>query len=468
MFKKLIKISLASLLATSSFANTEFININSLINANSKVANASPNISLANLPINITGHKTVTINNNVYLIGGENKSGKSSSLVYMYNKEDNSWVKKAEMPTARSYFSTEVYGDYIYCIGGLQDGTYLNSVEIYDTVNNTWNTKTSMPTSRAGFSTGIINNNIYCIGGETENGSTGIVEVYNIEFDSWEAKTPLKYQLSNSSSVTVDDKIYIFGGNDSYKDYNTLNIYDSKSDSWSEGATMLTSRNSFSTIVIDNKVYCLGGLSGSNVLKTIEVYDIASNTWERGIPMSIGLHSFSLAYSNGTLYIIGGSNSSSSATSNVISLDIDDISQKSITSSSSNIDVYIVPQNILSMSLSTNNISFDDFDGVEDMEFRSAVDLQIESTLPYDLYSNLEAAISNSDGTSVIDNSLLSIKESSQPAYQIYPSIKAPILLKGNNIAGENTHYIDIKLNKDIPYKVDVYKTSIKFEAIQK
>lgn len=467
MRKKIKKISLVSLLAVLNFINIQTIN-NNLVNMGLRVVNASPNISLANLPIDITGHNTISINGSIYLIGGEDEFGKSSNLVYMYDKEKNCWIEKTKMLTARSYFSTEVYGDYIYCIGGFQDGNYLNSVEIYDTVNDMWVTKTSMPTSRARLSTGIIDGNIYCIGGETEAGNTGIVEVYNIESGEWEVRASLKYQLSNSSSVTINDKIYVFGGNDKHKDYNTVNIYDSKLDSWSEGAAMLTSRNSFSSIAIDNKVYCFGGLSDSKLLNTIEMYDIANNTWEIKTPMPTALHSFSLSCLNGIIYIIGGSNNSFSAISDIIFMNADDISQKIVNSNSSNIDVYIIPQNILSMSLSTNNISFEDFDGVEDMELRSAIDLHIESTLPYDLYSSLESPISNTDGTSYIDNSILSIKESSESNYQIYHDIKTPILLKGDNSAGDNTHYIDIKLNKNILYKADVYKTSIKFEAIQK
>lgn len=468
MLRKFIYASLTLLFATSCFSNNIQVNAYSINNEN--IVNVDLlNTTLCNLPQDIVGHKTVVVNDKIYTIGGEDDQGNQFNQIYVYNKEFNVWDAKTSMPTPRSYFSVEVFGDFIYCIGGFQNGIYLNVVEVYDTINDTWITKQSMPHSRARFSSGIVDGYVYCIGGKTDIGYIDTVDVYNIELDKWESKSSLpNIALGDTSSATLGDNIYVFGGNDGSKDYDTVNIYNTKDDSWSAGKSMITSRSSFSTFSIGNNIYCLGGLNTSNVLDAIEVYNISADTWVAKDSMPTKLHSFSSYFKEGVIYTFGGANDLFTATSKVLSFTINKTSLKSNATSSSNIDVYIVPQNILSMSLNTNQISFEDFDGVEDMELKSALDLHVESTLPYDLYASLESEISNSDNSSIVDKLILSIKESSSNAYQNFVNIKDPILLKGDNEGGTNIHKIDMKLNKDVPYKVDIYKTSIKFEVIQK
>ena len=78
---------------------------------------------------------------------------------------------------------------------------------------------------------------------------------------------------------------------------------------------------------------------------------------------------------------------------------------------SSNIDVYIIPQSILSLSMNTNTISFNDFDTVEDYAIINAFDLTVTSNLTYDIDAILATSISNKDKTLTLDNDTIEIKE---------------------------------------------------------
>lgn len=138
-------------------------------------------------------------------------------------------------------------------------------------------------------------------------------------------------------------------------------------------------------------------------------------------------------------------------------------------SASSNLDIYVKSENMLSMSLNTNSVTFDNYSGVEDMEMLNAVELTINSSLPYKVNAYLVGEIQNADKSVILDKSILKIKANGEQSYNTFNDIVTPIVLlddqsKGNGI----THGIDLKLSSNLAYKDDIYKTVIKFEVEQK
>ena len=136
---------------------------------------------------------------------------------------------------------------------------------------------------------------------------------------------------------------------------------------------------------------------------------------------------------------------------------------------SSNSDVYIKGKNTLSLSLDTNTIVFEDFNGTEDMELLKAVNLTVSSSLPYDIKSTLATDISNPDKSIILNPMILNIKASSTNNYQTFTSTGDEILLISNESSGTNKlHSLDVMLDGGLVNKADVYKTVIKLEVIQK
>lgn len=142
---------------------------------------------------------------------------------------------------------------------------------------------------------------------------------------------------------------------------------------------------------------------------------------------------------------------------------LDNIDKKSI---SANLDIYIKPQNGLSISLNTNNIIFDNYTSVEDIEKLNAVEVTVDSSLPYSLNASLQSRIESDDG-SFIDSNALNIRESNG-SYQAFSNVDDKIIINDNGTTGINTHNIDLKLSKDTSNKANIYRTTIKFEAVQK
>lgn len=134
-----------------------------------------------------------------------------------------------------------------------------------------------------------------------------------------------------------------------------------------------------------------------------------------------------------------------------------------------NSDIYIVPKNALSLSLNTNAIIFDDVDGTQETELKNALDISVESSLPYELNATLPSQICNADKSSVLPSSALSIKESSKNTYDTFNNMNEKILIATTGKYNDKTNYsIDLKFNGVAGYKADIYKATIKFEVVQK
>lgn len=112
-----------------------------------------------------------------------------------------------------------------------------------------------------------------------------------------------------------------------------------------------------------------------------------------------------------------------------------EIEKKCATAS---LDIYIKCENLLSMSLDTNSITFSDYSGVSDMEKIGAVNITVNSSLPYSLNAYLPSEIFNSDKSEKMDLDVLKIKENSESVYKEFENTTDKIVLKDNCNEGNN------------------------------
>jgi N-acetylneuraminic acid mutarotase len=185
----------------------------------------------------------------------------------------DTWTKKADMPTARSYLSASVVDGRIYAIGGLSDQTLsLPTEEVYDPVSDTWTRKADMPTPRLGLSTSVVHGRIYAIGGLPGAGVVGAacskVEEYDPVANTWVEKADIPMPRLCHTTVAVDDRIYAIGGHSSEPGdlgtiFSTVEVYDPATKTWTRKANMPTARTGLSAGVVEGKTYAIGGTAGS-------------------------------------------------------------------------------------------------------------------------------------------------------------------------------------------------------------
>ncbi|MHC4534360.1 MAG: Kelch repeat-containing protein [Planctomycetota bacterium] len=230
---------------------------------------------------------------------------------------EDTWTRKAKMPTARYGLSTSVVDGKIYAIGGGQAmyGAYLSTVEEYDPVTDTWTRRANMPTARYGHAASVVDGKIYVIGGEpTEQASLATVEEYDPATDTWTKKTDMPTKRSFLCACAVDGKIYVFGGITAGVPGAVLNppamdVYDPAKDSWTTKADILTPRVMGSACVLGKRIYFMGGVKGNvhnPALATMEEYNPATDTWTRKVDMPTPRDFPSASAVGGRIYVIGG------------------------------------------------------------------------------------------------------------------------------------------------------------------
>ncbi len=245
------------------------------------------------------------------------------------------WTQKADMPTARSDFSTSVVDGKIFAIGGgvqlkldeFGDMT-LSKVEMYDPETDTWERRTDMPTPRSAVSTSVVDGKIFAIGGAQMKKIKGYrgwslkskklttVEMYDPATDTWTQKADMPTPRSYLSTSVMDGKIYAIGGMSSSNEQwrlETVEIYDPLTDTWAKAKDITHPRSCTAISVVNGEIYAMGGRGWSGIqnepdpyLSSVEVFNPKTNQWQKRTEMPAPKTSHTASIIDGKIYVIGG------------------------------------------------------------------------------------------------------------------------------------------------------------------
>jgi len=257
------------------------------------------------------------VNGKIYAIGGSVDAVRALGYGYIgqvgtneeYDQETDTWVFKAQMPTARSCFAIATYQGKIYCIGGhLENNSVTDVNEVYDPETDTWETKTAMPTARRLLQAHVVGDKIYLIGGTSGGNAALKCEVYDPASDSWTTPASIPPKTAWYASAVVDGKIYIIRASRTY-------IYAAEVDTWSQGAdapsyTVEGAAGATTGVLAPKRIYVMAItdqiIAGEPPPCITQVYNPASDSWINGISMPTARGNFGVAVINDKIYAIGG------------------------------------------------------------------------------------------------------------------------------------------------------------------
>lgn len=219
----------------------------------------TPISSFAPVPTPREGMAASVVDEFIYTLGGR-PGGTTSNINERYNTLTNTWDKKAGLPTARRYSTSQTVNKNIYIIAG--EGAE-RSNDCYNTVTDTWSSKASKPTGANMPMSAMVGDIIYVFHQE--------IECYNTVTDTWNSKAskPPNY-LYQTVVVTIYDRIY---STNNQADYSAMNCYNPISDTWSKVDNLIYGKVAASYGVIDNVLYVIGGHTyNSNYNADIQYY----------------------------------------------------------------------------------------------------------------------------------------------------------------------------------------------------
>jgi len=177
-------------------------------------------------------HTAVPINDHTFIVlGGYDND--SVELVDINNKGNSSFESTnfnfPNLPTQRRDHTSVIHNNFVYCIGGYDGSSSLNTVIRLNIGNPTpkWETLPNMKEENYAFAATIHNDNIYVFGGRNDNGKVSTAEQYNITTNTWsvienQMITPRVYH----SVVTVGNLIYIIGGISDWDPLDSVEVFD--------------------------------------------------------------------------------------------------------------------------------------------------------------------------------------------------------------------------------------------------
>jgi N-acetylneuraminic acid mutarotase len=272
------------------------------------------------MPTHRRGMAAVELNNQVYVMGGQN--GESYILLQRYDPNGSSggtWESLKTMPTARSWLvagvaNPEIGKPQIYAIGGSNLPVKYATVEMYDPGSDTWFTKAPMNHARFGAVAGVVNNKIYVIGG-WRGSALDYVEEYDPVNDTWTDKQSIPEPVAMAGSAVVEGKIYVIGGINDTDVLSSVYEYDPAADTWMQKRDMpspspditIPGRNRLAAVAVADEIFIIGGINPQNRwLDTVQVLEPATDTWTTMNWMPTKRGEIAAASVDNTIYVFGG------------------------------------------------------------------------------------------------------------------------------------------------------------------
>lgn len=283
------------------------------------VPQAPPWIKKADMPTARSFHSAAVVNGKVYVMGGMTRTESSTNLlqdVAIYDPATDSWSAGAPMPHARYGHTATVMGSKIYVVGGrMTGGGADDSVWEYDPGSNGWTIRNTAPVTVVDHSAVGTLDYVWLFPGPTTD-----VYAYEAVPDQWWSgnSSPARYE-GHSASI-VGSMVYLIGGSfrdwspwvGNFTNYTTacmrfdLNEPYGSTNAWTYMTGMGTDRAGLATAVVDGKIFAIGGGNSDGPQRAVEMYDPATDTWTQRFPLMTGTRDHTAVAVNGKIYVMGG------------------------------------------------------------------------------------------------------------------------------------------------------------------
>ena len=129
------------------------------------------------VPANIARYAFAQVGEDLYVLGGVS-DGTRVNTVNRYNAVTNTWTPLAPIPVTSEAPAAAAMGGKIY----LAEGDTGPSFQIYDIATNTWSAGPPRPgvTDGYGAAAGAFNGNVYVFGGDSAIPGTNVLSIYNV------------------------------------------------------------------------------------------------------------------------------------------------------------------------------------------------------------------------------------------------------------------------------------------------
>jgi N-acetylneuraminic acid mutarotase len=141
------------------------------------------------------------LNGKIYIIGGFDETGQSTTTIEVYDPIADKWTEAAPLPQPLDHTAAASYDGRLYVVGGgyLSRGTLSDKLFIYDPIPNKWTEGSKLPTARGALTANFINGTLYTVGGIDSLGTSNSNRAYDPRTNMWTERAPMPTNKGTSN-----------------------------------------------------------------------------------------------------------------------------------------------------------------------------------------------------------------------------------------------------------------------------
>jgi serine/threonine-protein kinase PknK len=272
-----------------------------------KTQPAPPWRSLADAPTPRLMMASAVLNNKIWVVGGL-RNGTALQTVESFEPRTGTWETGPALPIPLHHAAAAAYRGEVVVLGGASDNIADGSNKVFALRGGNWVELPSLRHGRAAPAAAVVGDKLVVVGGQNGKQLVGQTEIF--DGTSWQDAADLPTPREHLAAVSDGTYVYALGGRLLSPDQNSgaLERFDLGSGTWTKLAAMPTPRGSYGATYIDGRIVALGGEEPTTVLNVGEMYDITAGRWSTLPPLPTPRHAEAVATVGNTVYVIGGAN----------------------------------------------------------------------------------------------------------------------------------------------------------------
>ncbi|HEX9652813.1 MAG TPA: kelch repeat-containing protein [bacterium] len=225
----------------------------------------------------------VTLNGQVFVLGGRGQGANGLDKVEFLNLAENKWEGFADLVKEREALGAVVINGSIYAVGGGNGllSLLFDDVEYYDQVTHRWQTVNNwaLRVATAELVTVAVKDSAFAIGGASILGLLRFVQRYHTALGV-SLRADLLDARASAAGAVQGDSIFVLGGRGGLlglETFDSVELYNAKTNRWANFAPLNTARQNFAAVATNNSIYAIGGHDASgNVLSSVEAFELVT------------------------------------------------------------------------------------------------------------------------------------------------------------------------------------------------
>jgi N-acetylneuraminic acid mutarotase len=252
------------------------------------------------------------IGNVVYVVGGFDSTGHTTSEVQRLDLVSGRWSTVASMPQALNHMSAVGYGGRLYVVGGYSQPSDTSAGAVrgfwcFDPGSGRWSAMPDAPVARAAAGAAILGHRLYVAGGRNDTtAALSTLGIFDFDTRRWSEGPSLVHPREHVAAVAAGGAVWLLGGRVSGVGSTDVERYRPGAAAWQSMSQLPVARSGFQAVSVGNSVFVVGGENGSSTVSEVNRLDVRTDQWNNVGDMPVPRHGLGVVADGPLVFAIDG------------------------------------------------------------------------------------------------------------------------------------------------------------------